>query len=210
MTTVLIADDHPIVLEGLASLLIGTKFHVAFRCTSGQDVLRALEIGTPDIVVLDVNMPGPNGIELLGDLKVRGLSEKTVLLTSSLSPEQLTEALSFRVGGLVLKESAARQFLRCLEAVEMGEQWLDPELTRRLVNGNFSSQGSVTGMNGSLTKRELDVLRLAAAGSRNKEIGRALGITEGTVKMYLHSIYQKLGVTNRMEMVNVARQRALL
>jgi two-component system, NarL family, nitrate/nitrite response regulator NarL len=210
MTTVLIADDHPVVLEGLASLLIGTKYTVSFRCTGGQDVLRALHNGTPDILVLDINMPQPNGIELLRSLKTRDLAGRTVLLTSSLTPEQLAEVLTLGVGGLALKESAARQFLRCLEAVEVGEQWLDPELTRRLVGNSLPSQVSPADRRAGLTSRELDVLKLAAAGNRNKEIGRALTLTEGTVKMYLHSIYHKLNVTNRMEMVNAARQRGLL
>lgn len=210
MTTVLIADDHPIVLEGIAALLGGTKYTVPVRCAGGQDVLRALDSEAPDILLLDLNMPRPNGIELLRDLQTRGLAGKTVLLTSSLTSEQLTEALGLGVGGLVLKESAARQLIRCLEAVETGEQWLDPELTRRLVGGGLSPQSSTTDKNGGLTPRELEVLKLAAEGDRNKEIGRALGLTEGTIKMYLHSIYQKLGVTNRMEMVNMARQQGLL
>jgi DNA-binding NarL/FixJ family response regulator len=92
----------------------------------------------------------------------------------------------------------------------MEEQWVDPELTRRLVGGGLSGFNSSGERNGGLTGRELEVLKLAAAGSRNKEIGRALTLTEGTVKMYLHSIYQKLNVANRMEMVNSARERGLL
>ena len=88
MTAVLIADDHPIVLEGLASLLLGTKFSVAFRCRGGEEVLRTLESGTPDILVFDINMPRPNGIELLKEMKARNLAGKTVLLTSSLTSEQ--------------------------------------------------------------------------------------------------------------------------
>lgn len=210
MTSVLIADDHPIVLEGLVSLLIGTTFAVTSRCRGGVEVLQTLERAIPDVLVLDLNMPRPNGIELLRLLEPRGLSGRTVLLTSNLSSEQLTEALDLGVGGLVLKESAARQFLRCLEAVEAGEPWLDPELTRRLVRAPLSPQTPRDDVNRGLTSRELDVLRHAAEGSRNKEIGRALGLTEGTIKMYLHSIYQKLGVTNRMEMVNVARRQRLL
>jgi DNA-binding NarL/FixJ family response regulator len=210
MTAVIIADDHPVVLEGIAALLGGTKYSVVARCAGGQDVLRALDNVAVDILVLDLNMPRPNGIELLRDLETRGLAGRSVLLTSSLTPEQLTEVLGLGVGGLVLKESAARQLLRCLEAVEAGEQWLDPELTRRLVGGSLLPQPSTTDRNGGVTSRELEVLKLAAEGSRNKEIGRALGLTEGTVKMYLHSVYQKLGVTNRMEMVNVARQQGLL
>ena len=210
MTAVLIADDHPIVLEGLASLLIGTKFAVAFRCTGGEEVLRTLESGVPDILVLDINMPRPDGIELLRILEARGLAARTVLLTSSLSPEQMAEALGLGVGGLVLKESAARQFLRCLEAVETGEQWLDPELTRRLVGAGRTTPSGTEERNGGLTSRELEVLKLAASGSRNKEIGRSLGLTEGTVKMYLHAVYQKLSVANRMEMVNAAREKGLL
>ena len=210
MTAVLIADDHPVVLEGLAALLMGTKYSVVSRSAGGQDVLRALESSTPDILVLDLNMPRPNGIELLRHLQSRGVAGRTVLLTSSLTPEQLTEALELGVGGLVLKESAARQLLHCLDAVEMGEQWLDPALTRRLIRGGLSSEGRASEGDGGLSPRELEVLRIAAKGSRNKEIGRDLGLTEGTVKMYLHSIYQKLGVANRMEMANAARQRGLL
>lgn len=209
MTAVLIADDHPVVLEGLAALLRGTIYSVVVRCTSGQDVLRALDSVGIDIFLLDLNMPRPNGLELVRDLRIRGLAQRAVLLTSSLTQEQLTEALELGVGGLVLKESAARQLLRCLETVETGEQWIDPELTRRFVRGPFLGSGSKD-RNEGLTSRELEVLKLVATGSRNKEIGRTLSLTEGTVKTYLHSIYQKLEVSNRIEMVNAARKKGLL
>lgn len=210
MPSVLIADDHPVVLEGIAALLSGSGFSEIVRCASGQDVLRALEDAPVDLFVMDINMPPPTGLDLLRELHGRGLAGRTVLLTSSLTSEQLTEALGLGVGGLVLKESAARQLLRCIEAVELGEQWLDPELTRRLVTSSLAPQSGTARPSGGLTARELEVLKRAATGSRNKEIGRELGLTEGTVKMYLHSIYQKLGVSNRMEMVNAARQRRLL
>lgn len=210
MTAVLIADDHPVVLEGLAALLTGTRFTVICRCANGQEVLRVLEDGHPDLLVLDLNMPAPNGLLLLRHLQTIGLANRTLLLTSSLSPEELAEALNFGVGGLVLKESAARLLLRCLDAMDQGEQWLDPEVTRRLVVRGPSLRGGSADRPGGLTAREIDVLRLAATGSRNKEIARDLGLTEGTVKAYLHSIYQKLNVANRMEMVNAGREGGLI
>jgi two-component system nitrate/nitrite response regulator NarL len=156
------------------------------------------------------NMPPPNGLMLLQNIRRKDIASKSVLLTSSLSSDDLAQALKLGVGGIVLKESAARLLVRCLESVFRGEQWLDPELTRRLVGLNGSAQKQDGRPPSGLTPRELEVLRLAAKGNRNKEIGRALDITEGTVKMYLHSVYQKLEVTNRMEMVNSARMLNLL
>jgi two-component system, NarL family, nitrate/nitrite response regulator NarL len=210
MTDVLIADDHPVVLEGLAALLSGTRFNVTSRCANGQEVLRALESGRPDLLVLDINMPPPSGLALLKDLQGRGLAARTVLLTSNLSNSELAEALELGAGGLVLKESAARRLLQCLDTVDQGDPWFDPDVMRRLANAKPSPWPRSETRPGDLTVRELDVLRLTATGSRNKDIGVALGITDGTVKMYLHSIYQKLGVSNRVEMVNTARANGLL
>jgi two-component system, NarL family, nitrate/nitrite response regulator NarL len=211
MHKILIADDHPIVLDGLASLFRDSAFEVVAKCETGEQVLQAFADAQPDVFLLDVHMPAPGGLEVARRLKESegGCGVRIVLLTSSVDDDQLLEAIELRINGLVLKESAPRQLLRCLEAVLDGDQWFDPQLAHRAMTA-WLHRGKPGGSEPRLSGRESQVARLVAAGLRNKEIGRELGLTEGTVKIYMHSIYQKLQVKSRVELVNVAREQNLL
>ena len=202
MTSVLIADDHPIVLEGLSSLLERTEMTVIARCRSGGEVFDALARLSPDIVVLDVNMPAPGGLEVAARLKELERGPKIVLLSSSFAEGQIDQAIALNVEGIVLKETASQQLLACLDVVRDGRRWFDPEVTRRTIQNR-----SHVKLTAKLTPRELDVVRLVARGLRNKEVARQLGITEGTVKMYLHSVYDKLGIGSRFELMSVFNER---
>ncbi|WP_370158807.1 response regulator [Limimaricola soesokkakensis] len=213
MKRALIADDHPVVLAGVEALLTQGSYAVVARCASGEDVLRAVIAEDPDLLVLDLNMPPPSGLELLNLPAMRDYVPRTVLLTSELSPNELNTALQAGIGGLVLKESAAQLLLQCLNAVSGGVQWVDPQVTKQLLRQSCTSQAKVEKRRPAatvFTPREREVVELAAQGSRNKEIGRALGLTEGTVKAYLHSASRKLQASNRMELVNAARQGRML
>lgn len=209
MTRLLIADDHPIVLEGLAALFGDTDFTVVARCRSGAEVLVALDRQAIDILLLDVNMPAPGGLALLGRLKGEDHPAKVVLLTSSLSDHQILEAVRLGADGIVLKESAPQQLTSCLASVRAGERWFDAEVARRAV-GEAVAHKARGEANRLLSPRELEIVRLVSRGLRNKEIARELGITEGTVKVYLHTIYEKLEVTSRVELSNLARDRSML
>ncbi len=210
MKRILIADDHPIFLEGLSGLLEGSGYEVVARCSTGAEVLKLLEWEPPDLLLLDVNMPPPNGLEILRSVREGQMSVKIVLLTSSLDDVQTMEAIELGVDGLVLKESAPRQLVQCFHAVRDGDQWFDPQIARRVLDASLSKRAPLAPSANSLTNRELQVTRLVAAGLRNKEIGGELRIGEGTVKMYLHSIYEKTGVASRVELCNLARAKGWL
>ena len=209
MTRILIADDHPIVLEGLAALFRDTAYDVVARCRSGAEVLAALEREAVEILVIDVNMPPPGGLEILAMMKREAQPAKVVLLTSSLSDGQILEAVRLGADGIVLKESAPQQLASCLQSVGAGERWFDAEVARRAV-GEAVSHKARDEATRLLSPRELEIVRLVSRGLRNKEIARELRITEGTVKVYLHTIYEKLEVTSRVELSNLARDRNML
>lgn len=210
MSTILIADDHPIVLEGLVALLGHSDVEVIARCRSGVEVMEQLgEEAGPDILLLDVHMPPPGGLAILAQLKAEDHTAKIVLLTASLNDGQILEAVRLGADGIILKESAPQQLLACIETVRGGGRWFDAEVTRRAI-GEAASATTRDDANKLLTPREREVIRLVARGLRNKEIARELGITEGTVKMYLHTVYEKLAVSSRVELSNAARDRGLL
>jgi DNA-binding NarL/FixJ family response regulator len=207
--TVLIADDHPIVLEGLVALLQGSAHSVVSRCCNGTEVLEALQPNQPDILVLDLNMPAPNALEIARTLKQRRHPATIVLLTSEIADAEIVEAMRLEVAGIVLKETAAHQLLTCLDTVRAGQRWFDPEIARRAMC-TAVWQTPAARATERLTQRELDVIRLVARGLRNKEVARELSISEGTVKMYLHTIYEKLNLASRVELANIVREQGLL
>ena len=207
--SVLIADDHPIVLDGLAGLFNGSGHSVVAQCRSGAEVLQALQQVEPDILVLDLNMPAPDGLEIARTLKQRRHPAAIVLLTSELSDEEILDAMRLGVRGIVMKESASQELVTCLDKVASGRQWFDPEVSQRALNAVMWDTRSTRAAD-LLSARELDVVRLVARGLRNKEVARELTITEGTVKMYLHNIYDKLNLTSRVELANRARDEGLV
>lgn len=206
MTTLIIADDHPLMLDGVAGLFAGTRFQVAARCLDGEQAREAILGLTPDLAVLDIHMPRLSGVELLRQARADRWRTKIVLLTAGLEPPPILEAIRLKVDGLVLKDAGGDMLLRCVEQVMSGEQWIDREAFKEVV-GLLSEpdQGALP----DLTPREGDVVRLVVLGRRNKEIARDLGISEGTVKMHLHNLYEKLQVSSRTELAILARDRHL-
>jgi two-component system nitrate/nitrite response regulator NarL len=205
----LVADDHRIVLEGVEALLRAAGYTVAASCTNGEQVLNALSEEAPDIMVLDVQMPAPTGLDILRHVKERRLTVRVILLTSSINNTQALEAVRLGVDGLILKEAASQDLLECIKMVAQGRQWLDPAAARLALNAAIGPATSCPGLT-LLTPREVEIVQKIALGRRNKEVGRELKIAEGTVKMHLHRIYEKLGVTNRTELSKVARERGLI
>jgi two-component system, NarL family, nitrate/nitrite response regulator NarL len=203
-TRLLIADDHPIVLDGICALLRDLDVDVVARCRNGEQVLAEVERTRPELLVLDVQMPGLTGLQVLRTLRQAGDRTPVILLTASLSSAEAIEAIQLGVNGLVLKESAPRQLLQCVESVRAGERWIDPEATERAL-AYATGQKNSYASDGPLTTRERDLVRLVTLGLRNKEIAAEMSITEGTVKMHLHNIYEKLGIGSRTELAMYAR-----
>ena len=199
MTRVLLADDHFFILAGVEAVLRDSGFEVVAKVRDGAAVFSAIQATRPDILVLDVRMPERDGIDVLTTLRARGDKRPVVLLTASLDDRLLLEAVKAGVNGIVLKEGAEEILLKCLVKVRNGGRWIDETLLQKALDlsiGGDSSGGPLH----DLTPRERKIAGLVAQGLRNKEIAAELGITEGTVKVYLHGIYGKLGVENRTEL----------
>jgi len=201
---VLIADDHPVVLTGIEAILRDTPFEVVGTAASGAEVLEAVPRLRPDILLLDVRMPDQGGLDVLRTLRSRGDERNVVLLTASLTDELLLDAVDLGVQGIVLKEGAQNLLLRCLDEVAAGRKWIARELLQQALELKMAERGPHTGLR-SLTPRERAISGLVALGKRNREIAEELGISEGTVKIHLHRVYEKLGVTNRTELAVLSR-----
>jgi len=199
MTRLLIADDHPFVIAGLEAILRDTAFDVVGTCADGQAVLDALPRLRPDLLLLDVSMPVCSGIDVLRILRSRGEKIAIVLLTAGLDDRQLIEAIEREADGIVLKESAKARLLDCLAAVREGGRWIEPDLLRRSVDVQRGVDCALD-LLAPLSPSERAVVTLVGEGLRNKEIAARLGVTEGSIKVYLHRIYGKTGVNNRTEL----------
>jgi len=207
---VVVADDHPIVLEGLAQLFALEKdFEVVERCHDGEEALSAVQRLKPDVLVLDVRMPKVDGLEVLRELAARKSPTRVVLLTAEITDNDVLDAVRLGVSSIVLKEKASQTLLQAARAASRGEQQLDDRSVRRALDHLLRREAGVAAARRVLTSRELEIVRMLAAGLRNKQIAEKLSITEGTVKIHLHSIYGKLGVSGRVELMIYAREHAL-
>lgn len=195
MTTLLIADDHPMILTALDVLLRDSEFELVGSASTGAEALKEIEARQPDIVMLDVRMPGGSGVEVLKRLRSGGDDRRVILLTAEISDGSLLEALDLGVDGIVLKNADPAYLLECLETVRDGGSWTDPDLRQRV-----KQLESGRSARASLAPREKELIAHVRQGLRNREIAERLGVTEGTVKVYLHSIYEKLGIANRTEL----------
>lgn len=203
---VVLVDDHPIVLQGLEHLFARQPdIEVAACASTVAAAVAAARTVHPDILLLDLRMPDGGGLAVLDALAADQIATKTVVLTAAISDEEVAEALKKGAAGLVLKESSPDQLLECVRRVHAGERWLDPEAMTRVVASESSSAAS-DDRAASLTAREREVVRMIASGLRNREIGERLSISENTVKVHLHNIYEKLGVEGRMELLLLAQE----
>jgi two-component system nitrate/nitrite response regulator NarL len=204
MTRILIADDHPIIVSGLRAVLAGTDYEVAGAVSRGDEVPAAIAALAPEILLLDVSMPGLSGVELLRRLRGEGDRRAIVLLTAGLDDAALIEAVELGVNGIVLKEGAHSLLIPCLDAVRGGGRWIEPALLQRALDLALSG-GAPADPLASLTERERAIAALVVRGLRNREIAERLETNEGNVKVYLHRIYKKLGVGSRTELLLHAR-----
>jgi two-component system nitrate/nitrite response regulator NarP len=207
MTKVLLADEHPLVLSGIETVLRETRFKVVTTVDNGNAVLEALPQLEPEILIMDLRMPGRSGLDVLRTLRQRGDSRLIVILTAHVNDRDLVEALQLGVNGLLLKDSAPGLLLTCLEQLCRGQRWIDKALLERGLELTLSGNGGGSGSLTSLTPRENAIARLIAKGMRNKEVASELELTEGTVKVWLHRIYEKLGVNNRTELALMVREQ---
>jgi two-component system nitrate/nitrite response regulator NarL len=203
MIRLIVADDHPLVLRGIEGLFDVAEFEIVALCGDGAAAMEQIQRATCDVAVLDINMPGLSGIEILKRVRGEGLPVKIVLLTSNIDDDSLMDVVREGVDGLVLKEAASDALVTCVKAVCRGETWMDREAMNRALRKLSAPRPA------KLTEREVEVARFVAQGFRNKEIAYRASISEGTVKMHLHNIYEKLGVGSRTELVLRMRDKGL-
>jgi len=204
---VVLVDDHPIVLQGLQHLFARqSDFDVVACCATVQDGLSAARSERPDVVVLDLRMPSGGGLSLLDAFNGEHLPVRSVVLTAAISDEEMAQALQKGATGLVLKESAPDQLIECVRRVHAGERWVDPGVMSRVLQVVPAADAPGGDRAAALTGREREVVKMIAAGLRNREIGERLSISENTVKVHLHNIYEKLGVEGRMELLLLAQE----
>jgi two-component system nitrate/nitrite response regulator NarL len=195
MTRVLIADDHPMIGAALEMLLRGTGYEIVGRARSGKEALDQVERLQPDLVLLDVNMPDKSGVDVLRRIRRNDAGRQVILLTAGMDDAQLIGAEGLDPDGIVLKTSDPALLLECMDSVCAGDRWVDPEVAARI-----QTVKSRAASGPSLTPRERELVDLVRRGMRNRDIAAELGVTEGTVKVYLHAIFDKLGVDNRTEL----------
>ena len=208
---VVLADDHPLILKGMDDLLRAERdFTVEAQCPDGEAALRAVRTHRPDILVLDLRMPHRDGISVLRAIRDERLPTRVVLLAASVEDEQMLEATRLGVGGVVLKDMAPRLLVQCIRKVHAGEPWLERRAAARAFETLLRREAGTREISKLLTGREIDVLRMTASGLRNRAIAEQLHISEGTVKTHLHSIYEKIQVRSRAELIIYSREKGLV
>lgn len=208
MIRLVIADDHRIVLDGLEQVLrLEPDLTIVERCVSGQAAVDAVIAHRPDVMLLDLAMPQMSGLDVMRELRRRDITTRVVLLTAQIDNPSLNDALKLGAAAVVLKETESRLLIDCIRAVHAGLPWAGPGPVSP--GAGPPSTGSIDELSGRLTTREREIVRMAAGGLRNRDIAERLFITEGTVKLHLHNIYQKLGVNGRPELIRLASRVGL-
>lgn len=195
MTRVVVADDHSLFRDGIVSLLEAAGYEVVSQAGEGAAAVEAALHLRPDLVLMDVTMPGVTGLEALRRIRAEWPEARVVMLTASDENDDLFAAVDAGACGYLLKSLGSEEFLRMLAGVEQGEAAMTRQTTNRLLQGlSRRSQPAV-----SFTEREEQLLSLLSSGLSNKAIARAMSLSENTVKYHLKNILQKLHVHNRTE-----------
>jgi len=215
LVRILVADDHPIFRDGLRKLLEAEKdFRVIGEASDGGEAIEMAERLKPDVLLLDLAMPRVPGLEAVRELRNSVEAIKVIVLTAAIDREQIVDALHHGVRGVVLKESATQLLLKSIRCVMDGQYWVGRESVSDLVRiirdlTAIPEQGSRK-RSYNLTPRELDIISAIVDGYTNKDIAEKFSIAEQTVKHHLGNIFDKLGVSNRLELALFAVNHHLL
>ena len=209
--TLILADDHALILDGLEKLFrLEKDFKIMARCLDGEATLAALRKHKPEILILDIRMPGKGGLAVLQAMRDENITTPVVLLTAGVDEEEVVEAIRLGIRGLMLKELAPKLLIQCVREVHAGGLWLEKHSVatalQKLIRRDSGRQEAAQ----VLTPREIEIVKHVAGGFRNIEIAKRLFISEGTVKMHLHNIYQKLNLDNRTKLTRYAQEKDLV
>ena len=195
MTKVLLVDDHPMIGAALEMLLRDSHYKLIGRARTAAEAARKISSLRPDLLLLDVHLPDGSGLDILRRLTRARVRPKVLLLKEGMDEPQLLGASELQPEGMVLKTSDPGLLLESMDAVSAGGRWIDPEIAERTRHAQERADQAPP-----LTRRERELIELVRQGLRNRDIAAELGVTEGTVKVYLHAIFDKLRVENRTEL----------
>lgn len=208
---VLIVDSRAMIAEALRCLLEREEgVEVVRCCATASDAIKTAILLEPDVVLASLRMCGGNGLELLREMRAKGIETPFVLLADFLRDEETMDALRLGAGGVVLEEMPPALLAQCLRKVANSEQWYEKLALGRALERMLRHEEAERRARETLTKRELEVVRLVSAGLRNKDIAGRMNIGEGTVKLYLNTIYRKLEVSGRLELARHAHTHNLV
>ena len=216
-----LADDHPIFRDGLCRLLsLEEDFVVVAQANDGSQVLEVLQQYEPDILLLDLNMPGWSGLDTLQRVQAANTKTRVILLTASDNQNEFVDALKLGSCGIVQKQTATELLVDSIRRVHAGELWMDSRTTAAVIQ-RFVSPGDLPSPTNSaahrdqknrtlLSPRERDIVNLTAQGFKNSDMAAKLSLSEQTVKNHLHNIFEKLGVSSRFELALHAVEHRLI
>lgn len=209
----MIVDDHDIFRRGLARLLREQGLTVVGEATNGEEGVRQVARSLPDVVVMDISLPGISGIEATRRVGGVAPNARVLVLTISAGEDHVTDAIMAGARGYLLKDASIEQIVAGIQAAAAGESLISPRIAARLLERmreSAPSNGVVPGPEAELTERELEVLRLVSTGMENAAIARALFISAGTVKNHISNILTKLQLDNRIQAAVHAVQRGIV
>jgi two-component system, NarL family, nitrate/nitrite response regulator NarL len=209
---IVVADDHPIFRDGLCKLLaLEEDFEVVAQAQDGRQVLEILQRCEPDILLLDLRMPGLDGLGTLQELQAKRNKIRVIVLTASDDKNEFVQAMKLGTSGIVLKQTATELLIKSIRKVHAGEIWLDSHTTAAVIRQFVAAEEAPPPPPPSmpaprererspLSQREREIVALVAQGFKNKEMAEKMFISEQTVKNHLHNIFDKLGVSDRLEL----------
>ncbi len=215
---IVIADDHPIVRDGLKKLLLlEDDFEIVGEAGDGREVLSKVQEVDPDVLLLDLRMPNLDGLAALQALQQTNKRTRVIVLTASEDKNEFVQAMKLGCSGIVLKQTAPDLIVKSIRKVNSGEIWLDSHTTAAVMrqfstnlDGSSNQGGNGKGRERSpLSTREREIVALVAQGYKNKEMAEKMFISEQTVKNHLHNIFDKLGVSDRLELALYAIHKGL-
>lgn len=200
--SVLIVDDHPMLREGVAAV-VGAEADmiIAGEAGDGAEALAKFIALAPDVILMDLKMPGADGVSAISAIRAESPDARIVVLTTYAGDAQALRALRAGASGYLLKSSLRRELIETIRAVHAGRRHLQSEVAHEI---------AVNAIGEALTDREVEVLRRVASGRPNKEIARALSLSEDTIKGHLRNIFAKLDVDDRTQAVTVAHRRGII